>query len=58
METLINVIYAMLDRAFYATLGENLVSRIFFFGFMIALLVLAVSALRLGIQFIIKKARQ
>ena len=58
METLINVIYAMLDRAFYATVSENLVSRIFFFGFMIALLVLLVSALRLGIQFIIKKSRQ
>ena len=48
----------MLDRAFYATVSENLVSRIFFFGFMIALLVLLVSALRLGIQFIIKKSRQ
>lgn len=58
METLINVIYAMLDRAFYATLSENLVSRIFFFSFMVALLVLAVSTLRLGIQFIIKKARK
>lgn len=48
----------MLDRAFYATLGENLVSRIFFFGFMVALLVLSVSALRLCVQFFIKKARQ
>ena len=45
METLINVIYAMLDRAFYATVCENLVSSIFYFGFMVALLVLAVSAL-------------
>lgn len=48
----------MLDRAFYATVCENLLSRIFYFGFMGALLVSAVSALRLCVQSIIKKARK
>lgn len=58
METLINIINAMLDRAFYATLNERLAFRIFFFGFMFAMLVFAVSILRLCFQFIIKKARK
>ena len=58
METLINVIYAMLDTAFCATLNGWLMFNILFFGFMFALLVLAISALRLCVQFITKKARK
>lgn len=58
METLMNVINAMLDRAFCATLNEHLEFCVFFFGLMFAMLVFAVSALRLCVQFIIKKTRK
>ena len=58
MDTLIKIIDAMLNTAFCATLNEYLEFRIFFFGLMFSMLVLAVSALRLGVQFIIKKIRK
>ena len=58
METLINIINAMMTRAFCATLNEHLICRVSFFAFMFAMLVVTVSALRLGVQFIIKKARK
>ena len=58
METLIHVIDAMLNRAFCATMNEHLMFRIFFYGFIIAMLVIAISAVKLGVQFIIKKARK
>ena len=58
METLLNVIDAMLNRAFSATMNEYFMVRIFFYGLMLAMLVAAVSAMRLVAQFIIKKARK
>ena len=58
METLINIIDAMMSRAFCATLNEHLISRVLFFAFMFALMVSAVSVVRLGIQLIIKKTRK
>ena len=58
METLLNVINAMLNRALSATMNEYFMVRIFFYGLMLAMLVAAVSAMRLVAQFIIKKARK
>jgi len=58
METLLNVINAMLNRALSATMNEYFMVRIFFYGLMLATLVAAVSAMRLVAQFIIKKARK
>ena len=58
METLLNVIDAMLNRALNATMNEYFMVRIFFYGLMLAMLVAAVSAMRLVAQFIIKKARK
>ncbi len=58
METLLNVIDAMLNRALSATMNEYFMVRIFFYGLMLAMLVAAVSAMRLVAQFIIKKARK
>lgn len=55
METLLNVINAMLERATCATMNEYLIVHIFFFGLMLAMLVAAISALRLGVQLYIKK---
>ena len=58
METLLNVIDAMLNKALSATMNEYFMVRIFFYGLMLAMLVVAVSALRLGVQFLNKKARK
>ena len=58
METLLNVIDAMLNKALSATMNEYFMVRIFFYGLMLAMLVFAISALRLGVQFIVKKARK
>ena len=58
METLLNVIDAMLNRTFSATMNEYFMVRFFFYGLMLAMLVVAVSAMRLVAQFIIKKARK
>ena len=58
METLIHVIDAMLTRTFSATMNEYFMVRIFFYDLMLAMLVVAVSALRLGVQFLNKKARK
>ncbi len=55
METLLNVINAMLNRASCATMNEYLMARIIFFGLLLAMLVTAISALRLGVQLYIKK---
>lgn len=55
METLFHIIDAMLMTAFSATVSEHLLLRIFHIGFMFAMVVLTVSALRLCVQFIIKK---
>ena len=48
----------MLERATCATMNEYFMIRIFFIGLMLAMLVFAISALRLGVQLIIKKARK
>ena len=58
METLFNVINAMLTRTFSATMNEYFMVRIFFSCLMLAMLVAVISALRLGVQFIIKRARK
>ncbi len=58
METLIHVIDAMLNRALCATMNEYFMIRIFFYGLMLAMLVFAISAVRLGVQFIINRARK
>lgn len=58
METLLHVIDAMLNKAFSATMNEYFMIRIFFYGLMLAMLVVAISALRLGVQFFNKKARK
>lgn len=58
METLINIIAAMLTITFGATFNEHLVFSILFFGFIFAMLVAVVSALRQFIQFIINKTRK
>ena len=58
METLLNVIDAMLNKALSATMNEYFMIRISFYGLMLAMLVIAVSALRLGVQFFNKKARK
>ena len=58
METLLNVIYAMVNKALSATMNEYFMVRFFFYGLMLAMLVVAVSAMRLVAQFIIKKARK
>ena len=58
METLFNIIDAMLTRTFSATMNEYFMIRIFFIGLMLAMLVFAISALRLGVQFIVKNARK
>lgn len=55
METLLNVINAMLERATSATMNEYFMIYIFFYGLMLAMLVAAISVLRLVFQFIIKK---
>ncbi len=48
----------MLTRTFSATMNEYFMVRIFFSCLMLAMLVFAISALRLGVQFIVKKARK
>ena len=53
-----NVIDAMLNKALSATMNEYFMIRISFYGLMLAMLVIAVSALRLGVQFFNKKARK
>ena len=58
METLLHVIDAMLNKALSATMNEYFMIRIFYYGLMLAILVFAISAVRLGVQFIIKKARR
>ena len=58
METLIHVIDAMLNRSSCATMNEYFMVRIFFSCLMLAMLVAVISALRLGVQFIIKRARK
>lgn len=56
METLLNIIDAMLNKALNATMNEFFMINIFFYGLMLAMLVVAVSVVRLGIQFFSKKA--
>lgn len=59
METLINIIDAMMTRTFCATMnGQLTMFRVLFFAFMFALMVSAVSVVRLCIQLIIKKTRK
>lgn len=58
METLINVINAMLDRTFSATMNEYFMVSTFLLGLMFAVLVFAVSVLRFGIQLFNNKARK
>ena len=58
METLLHVIDAMLNKALSATMNEYFMIRIFFIGLMLAMLVFAISAMRLGVQFFIKNARK
>ena len=48
----------MLNKALSATMNEYFMIRIFYYGLMLAILVFAISAVRLGVQFIIKKARR
>ena len=58
METLLNVIDAMLNKALSATMNEYFMIRIFFYGLMLAMLVVTISVMRLGVQFLNKKARK
>ena len=58
METLFNIIDAMLTRTFSATMNEYFMVRIFFSCLMLAMLVATISLMRLGVQFFIKKARK
>ena len=58
METLLHVIDAMLNKALSATMNEYFMIRIFFYGLMLAMLVATISVMRLGVQFLNKKARK